>query len=594
MKKKFIRTKRTLTTILPMIVKSSPVFFSLFFVAALLHGISWGGVTMATQGLFDAVAKVVNHVGTMKSIYASLAVLGLLVIGQQIINGLHNFLYIPFQQKSVGYIMQKVHLKIARINPVEYENTVVLDSINKANEGINNAFGMVFTFVMMFTFFLPYILFMGIWLYTLKPILAIALVLSSLPLFMTKLLQTRVFTKLEDESAPIRREYDYYEKCLCSREYLKETRTLGAYQYFNELYHDALILLNQKKWKAEKKACIMDLCAKIFSLVGYLCVLILFVDALLNGDITTGTFAAIFASIAKMQEIISGFIDISGELSKNIGSVDNLLDFLNMPEMNAEDMDVDRKKEIMLKNVSFRYSGTSRDSLSNINLSIQSGETIAVVGENGAGKSTLVRLLMGIYLPTEGSVTIGGKETKDINRKALFREISGVFQKYQRYQMTLRDNINISDAEKAATDKETLEAIKKAGLDMNVPALQQGMDTMLSREFEGVELSGGQWQRIAIARGLHRKHSIIILDEPTASIDPVEESNIYKKFSELSKGITSILVTHRLGSARIADRIVVMDQGKVVEMGDHDTLMKNRQKYYQMFELQAKWYEQGN
>ncbi len=594
MKKKFVSTKRTLTTILPMIVKSSPVFFSLFFIAAFLHGISWGGVTVATQGLFDAVAKAVNHAGTMKSIYGSLVVLGLVAIGQQIINGLHNFLYIPFQQKSVGYIMQKVHLKIAKINPVEYENTVVLDSINKANEGINNAFGMVFTFVMMFTFFLPYILFMGIWLYSFKPILAIALIIASLPLFVTKLLQARVFTKLEDESAPIRREYDYYEKCLCSREYLKETRTLGAYQYFNELYHDALSLLNHKKWKAEKKACIMDLCAKIFSLAGYLCVLILFVNALLSGDITTGTFAAIFASIAKMQEIISGFLDISGELSKNIGSIDNLLDFLNMPEMNAEDMDVNHKKEIILNNASFQYPGASRDSLSNINLTIQPGETIAVVGENGAGKSTLVRLLTGIYLPTEGSVTIGGKETKTINRKALFREISGVFQKYQRYQMTLRDNINVSDLDKAITDKETLEAIEKADLDINAPVFKQGIDTMLSREFEGVELSGGQWQRVAIARGLQRKHSIIILDEPTAAIDPIEESNIYKKFSELSNGITSILVTHRLGSARIADRIVVMDQGKVVEIGDHDTLMKNRQKYYQMFELQAKWYEQGN
>lgn len=127
---------------------------------------------------------------------------------------------------------------------------------------------------------------------------------------------------------------------------------------------------------------------------------------------------------------------------------------------------------------------------------------------------------------------------------------------------------------------------------MNKETYKDGLDTMLCREFEGVDLSGGQWQRVAIARGLNRKHSIIILDEPTAAIDPVEESKIYKKFSEFSKGITSILVTHRLGSARIADRIVVLDHGKIVEVGDHDTLMKNQKKYYQMFELQAKWYEQ--
>lgn len=586
--------KRTLTTILPMIVKSSPLFFFLFVMAAFLHGLSWVGVTVATQYFFDAVARAANHTGTMKLVYVSLAILGVIVIGQQIINGLHNFLYIPFNQKSIGYIMQKVHKKIAKVNPVEYENPQVLDAINKANEGIDNVFGMVFTFIMIFSFFIPYVAFMGVYLYMLKPVLSITLIISSIPLFMIKILQTKVFTKLEDESAPIRREYDYYEKCLSLREYLKETRFLGAYRYFNLLYHDALVLLNSKKWKAEKKSCLMDLAAKIFSLTGFLCVLYLFVQALLNGDITAGAFAAVFASIAKMQDIISGLIDTAGDISKNMGSINNLLDFLNLPDCDAKDTDVDTSGDIVLKNTSFRYPGAKKDAICNVNLTIKGGETIAIVGQNGAGKSTLVRLVTGIYFPTYGQVTIAGKETRNINRNALFCGISGVFQKFQKYQMTLRDNIHISDLSAVADDKQIMDSIKKADLDMNTEIFTDGLDTMLCREFEGIDLSGGQWQRVAIARGFNRKHNIIILDEPTAAIDPVEESKIYKKFSELSKGITSILVTHRLGSARIADKIVVLDHGEIVEVGNHETLMKNHKKYYEMFELQSKWYVQKN
>jgi ATP-binding cassette subfamily B protein len=172
--------------------------------------------------------------------------------------------------------------------------------------------------------------------------------------------------------------------------------------------------------------------------------------------------------------------------------------------------------------------------------------------------------------------------------------MSGVFQKFQKYQMTLRENVMISNLDTEREDGTLLETLKKADVDMESQSYPDGLETMLSREFDGVDLSGGQWQRVSIARGINRDSKVIVLDEPTAAIDPIEETKIYKKFKEISDERTTVLVTHRLGSARIADRIVVMENGRVAEIGTHDELMNKQGTYYVLFMSQAQWYENQN
>ncbi len=172
--------------------------------------------------------------------------------------------------------------------------------------------------------------------------------------------------------------------------------------------------------------------------------------------------------------------------------------------------------------------------------------------------------------------------------------MSGVFQKFQKYQMTLRENVMISDLDTEREDGTLLETLKKADVDIESQSYPDGLETMLSREFDGVDLSGGQWQRVSIARGINRDSKVIVLDEPTAAIDPIEETKIYKKFKEISDERTTVLVTHRLGSARIADRIVVMENGRVAEIGTHDELIHKKGTYYVLFKSQAQWYENQN
>jgi ATP-binding cassette subfamily B protein len=190
---------------------------------------------------------------------------------------------------------------------------------------------------------------------------------------------------------------------------------------------------------------------------------------------------------------------------------------MELPERGGQAHERRREAGITAEGVSFRYPNAQEDSVSGINLQIKFGETVAIVGENGAGKTTLARLLTGIYKPTEGKVILYGMDTSDTDAQHLFGNMSGVFQKYQRYQMTLRDNIRISDF-KGAADIEP--SLLQAGVSLDSGSFPNGTETMLSREFEGVDLSGGECQRVAIARGLYRIHDTILLDEPTAAIDP--------------------------------------------------------------------------
>lgn len=222
-----------------------------------------------------------------------------------------------------------------------------------------------------------------------------------------------------------------------------------------------------------------------------------------------------------------------------------------------------------------------------ISLTIAKGETIAIVGENGSGKSTLTKVLLGLYLPTEGSVRYDQKSTADISFSTIFNHHSAVFQSYLKVGLSLEENIKLSDWYSSAHIESV---VTEAGLNLNKETFPQGKDTVLFREFDGVDLSGGQWQRVAIARGLYRSHHFIVLDEPTAAIDPLEEQRVFEQFIRISKGKTAIIVTHRLGSARIADRILVMEHGKIVQDGTHAELISKEGKYSQMFHAQANWY----
>ena len=570
----------------------SPVLFIVFIIVLFAHGIARAALVPATQIFLERAADFAAQKVTLSDVIAGLLILGLAHVCRQILHGVHHIIMMMYLRRAEGVLSLEIHQKLSRIAPIDFEDTQTLDDMNKAIQGKNDAVFFTDSIVSMLCFYMPYFIFMAVYLMNIKPILIILLVLVFTPTFLTHILRTSVFAKAEDKAAPIRREFDYYELCLTGREYFKETRILGAFPYFKKLYTDSLSLLNKLIYRASVKASIIELCVKLFSLFGYIGILFLLFDLLMKGEISVGAFAAIFTSLemvfSLMRELV---IDNLGESAKNLSRVQNYLRFLQLPEREGEDTKIPTDGCIDLQDVSFSYPNAGQKAVDNVTVTIQHGETIAIVGENGSGKTTLVRLITGMYLPEEGEILYGEINTKTISASSLFKNISAVFQKYQRYQMTLRENIGISNADDAAGDT-VLDAISMlAGIDKNDSSFLNGYDTMLSREFDGVDLSGGQWQRVAIARSFFRTHQLIVLDEPTAAIDPIEETKIYNRFAEISKNKTAIIVTHRLGSVKLADRILVMKQGKLAEQGTHADLMAVNGEYNRLYKSQEQWYK---
>ena len=259
---------------------------------------------------------------------------------------------------------------------------------------------------------------------------------------------------------------------------------------------------------------------------------------------------------------------------------------------------IDTLPEIRVEHVSYSYPNSKKKVFDDISFVIHPGETVAIVGENGAGKSTLLKLLCGQYLPTEGDVYIQGISTKDLNWEEIAALTSAVFQNYMRYGMTLMENIVISENQAMGIKKEEdeiySEKAKKILNESGFPLGQMpnGMETMLFRQFGGMDLSGGQWQKIVIARGCFRERNLFFLDEPTASIDPIEGKNIYGLFHDICRNKTAVIITHRLASARGADKIVVLDHHKLSEIGTHEELIRKKGVYRKMYLTQKEMYKE--
>ena len=572
----------------PHIIRCAPWSFAGAQCGMASYGIILGLTTVITQRFFDA-ATVYSNGFRQKQVIFLLAALVVIHIFSQILNGATYVFLEALVQRIDGRLSMKYHEKMGKIAPEKFEDTQMLDFLNKAKQGKSNSIWFVLSIFLVFTYYLPYYAVMSVYLSSVRPVLSVSLLLVFLPTVFTQFLRAKLYAKLEDNTAPVRREVDYYEKCITSQEYLKETRNLGAFAVFYDLYRKKTGKLNQLSFAVSVKSNAIEFLMKFISLLGYLGVLGILFLSLMRREISVGMFAAVFSSVgfmfSFMEELVNGHF---GALVRNYGTVRNYLDFMEMPVPEKTGGEIAADTDIFLDHVSFTYPGTDRRAVSDVSLHIRAGETVAVVGENGSGKSTLIRLITGLYTPEQGSVSYGNDGKKKF--KAAQKGISAVFQKYARYQMTLRENISISDTEAEYEDDFLEECCEKAGVESGSEIFPSGYETLLSREFGGVDLSGGQWQRIAIARGFFRTHQLIVLDEPTAAIDPIEETRIYDRFAQMAKEKTAIIVTHRLGSVKLADRVFVMKDGRLVEEGTHEELMRLNGEYARLYRTQEKWY----
>jgi ATP-binding cassette, subfamily B, bacterial len=302
-----------------------------------------------------------------------------------------------------------------------------------------------------------------------------------------------------------------------------------------------------------------------------------------------GAFTSVSSTLA---QISSTFVSVD----QHTTFLDDYFSFLSIDELvkkveNPEPLPATLEKGIIFDNVSFKYPGSREYAVQNFNLTIKSGELIALVGENGAGKSTIVRLLLRFYDVDEGSIRIGGVDLKKTDPEELRNRVGVLFQDYANYELTVRENVTMGRPNAEVFDERVLESLRDARSEWLVKKMPNGLDSKVGRLFEGGhDLSGGEWQRLALARIMYRDADIWILDEPTSSLDPEAEAAIFAELKENLRGRIGIVISHRFSTVRIADRIAVIADGKVSEVGSHEELMSAKGRYSELFELQAAGY----
>lgn len=552
----------------------------------LLHGTGWVLQVICMQCFLDRVTAGDYGSG---GLITGLLFMGGAFLFAQIMNGVANC-YGQILNKKIGKKMNMlVFRSVQEQDAIAFEDPEELDRLHRAQRGSEGLFWVSTTVLDVLFFYAAYFVMMGGYLFSLSPVLSVGIIAVFIPNALARFLHTITFTKLEQEAAPVRRKSEYYEKCLVDKEYWKETRLLGAGSYFKDLYMGAVRSLNRLSFRAQQQKEALNTLISFVTVLAYGSIIGLLIYYVMGGIISIGAFAAVLASLREfygfMDEVISERFAWAAE---NAAVVENYLDYIQDSGQKKPRVKLPEQFDVQLEDVCFSYPHREGDgrrlALDHVSVRIPWGQTVALVGENGSGKSTLCSVIAGLYAPTQGTVSYGDVHHLECRIEA---GISAVFQKFCKYQLSLEENIRISDWEKPVSQEELTRLCKEVGVEATWTG---GFGGMLGKEFGGTELSGGQWQRIAIARGMFRKKRLMILDEPTAAIDALEENHLYSSFRKLCQNCTAILVTHRLASAQIADRILVMKDGQIVQDGPHEELISVEGEYKNMYELQKKRY----
>lgn len=417
-------------------------------IVAVLRALSFTMGIMATRDVFDAVTETEMHAIDEWHIITRLIMLAAIMIAQQILSTIGRYLLSRVSYSNMGKLMVDFQLKLGRVPAVVFENADFLNRVERAKKCVEYEKLGHFASICLqfFTYYTVLFLSLGGFLFQLSPMLPLVMLVAFVPAVIGQLTQMKVFLALEQENAPLRRQCEYYKKTLVDRSFYKETRMLGGFQYFHTLFTATLQAITTNAWRTERNVAIAKFLLSVITFLGLGVSIFILFQATMSGDISVGAFASVFAALSQifsiMDEIVSTCLS---EGSETVAQVANFYRLMDLDEVGGEMTFSNDMNGIVADTISFTYQGADKAALRNVSLSIKKGETIAIVGENGSGKSTLVKNLIGLYTPSAGNVLIGGQDTKTTHPNALYSSISGVFQNFQRYKMTLAENVAISD-----------------------------------------------------------------------------------------------------------------------------------------------------
>ena len=422
------------------------------------------------------------------------------------------------------------------------------------------------------------------------PILAVVSLVSVLPYFMIRLIRGKEFYELKRYQAAGERRRNYLYHLFGDKRAVKELRIFGIENYIEQKMYETRDKINREVWDFKKHDIFGLLFCELFCQSGYLLSIVITIMLLLHKVLDFGILAAALAAVTSFQTAAKYFLISLGRIPECAAFVKDYYDFMDMeePVQGTEKFypDFDR---IKLQQVCFSYPSQTDQAVSNLSFEIERNEVVVIVGNNGSGKTTLVKLLTGLYKAQQGQIYYGTQDLASLDPEEFYKHVSPVSQDFIKYELSVRENVGIGDGKNMEDTDKICKLLKQVGLKEFTS--RDSVNQLLGSEFGGRDLSTGQWQKLAIARGILKESSVIFLDEPTAALDPLMETSILKMFLQIAQGKTAIIVSHRIGICKNVDKIIVMKDGEIAEIGKHQELLDKRGEYYRLYTMQQKWYQ---
>lgn len=579
--------------------KYAPLHASLIIVHKLLGGLVPTFQILVTAMFLDTAMAIVQGKGVMSDIVMPITLVVLLIAYDWISWQIISFIDLRMDFKLRETYRALITEKRAKLKYKHIEDRETWDLISrisnhpehKCKDAYNNFLGLI-TLIVRIGGFLT-ILFTQVW-WSVPLIIAI-----SIPLFYLAIKSGKATYDAERLVSKYNRKVDYLSGVLRGRESVDERSLFGYCTAVNEKWEEQYETARKIRLKVDAKYFVKMKLGSVITAMLSIFIILIFINPVLTGALTVGMFISMTNSVFDLIQMMSW--QLSYLISQLATSREYLKDLSAFVALDDIEGATDEPSEspvalntIEFKNVSFKYPGTDNYILKDISFTIEKGKHYAFVGVNGAGKTTITKLITGLYDEFEGDILINSKNIREYDHKDLKALCSVVYQDFAKYFIPFKDNIslgNINNMNNNLHENVINHAIKTIDLEEVVEKLPKGIHTPLGKiKSDGQDISGGQWQRIGMARSIVSKAPLRILDEPTAALDPISESRLYEKFEEISKGGTTIFISHRLGSTKLANEIFVIGDGTIVEKGSHEDLMSIKGAYADMYESQRSWY----